>query len=155
MISGSSSVYPSKKLFDVEPFERLKTNLRSSSITSTSGASGPFNTLKQLSNKACALSSAKRISSTEAKGPPEDALAQTTPVVILFTAPGSKVKGPADCKNLRSAGSLPATSSVHPRGLSSIQSDSVISPSVPHPYGSVLPGNINLAGVEPPLPSSP
>ena len=45
-------MYCSKKLLDVEPLLKLNTNSLSSSITSTSGASGPFNTLKQLSNKA-------------------------------------------------------------------------------------------------------
>ena len=107
-------MYCSKKLLEVGPLLKLNTNSLSNSTTSKSGASGPLSTLKQLSNKACALSSAKRTNSTEAKGPPVVALAQTTPVVILFTAPGSNVNGPADCKNLLSAGSFPAVSSVQP-----------------------------------------
>ena len=68
------------------------------------------------------------------------ALAHTTPVVISFTAPGCKVKGPADCKNLLSAGVLPAVTSVH---------------SCPGKSGSDVPGNIKLqrSVVEPcPLP---
>ena len=52
-------------------------------------------------------------SPTEAVLPPALARAHTTPVVIVLTAPGSNVKGPADCKNLLSAGSFPAVISVH------------------------------------------
>ena len=80
----------------MDPFDRFNTSSLSSSMISTSGASGPFNTLKQLSNKAWALSSASRINSIDAKLSPEVALAHITPVVIRLTAPGSKVNGPAD-----------------------------------------------------------
>ena len=64
---------------------------------------------------------------------------------MVFTAPGSKVKGPADCKNLLSAGRFPAVTSVH---------------SCPGNIGSETPGNIKLqrSVVAPgpdPLPSPP
>ena len=65
-----------------------------------SGASGPSNTLKLLLNNACALSSNTFTNPTAAVLPPAEALAQITPVVIVLTAPGCRVNGPADCRNL-------------------------------------------------------
>ena len=105
-------------------------NSLSNSLISRSGASGPFNILKLLSNNACASLSYIFTNAIEAVCPPDLALAQTTPVVISLTAPGCKVKGPADCKNLLSAGIFPAVCSVHSVAKS----------------GSDVPGNIKLQG---------
>ena len=103
-----------------------------------SGACGPSNTLKQFSNNAWALSSACCSFCTEAKGSPLDALAQTTPTVILFTAPGFRIKGPADSTKRLSFGTLFEETSVH--GAWGF-------PFVPQPKGSVSPGNINWQGI--------
>ena len=54
----------------------------SSSRNLSSGASGPSRILKQDSKRFCALSSADFNNLIEAVGPPDEVLAQTTPVVI-------------------------------------------------------------------------
>ena len=63
---------------------RYKMSSFSNSWMATSGASGPETISKQLSNNACALSSAKRNSFTLSKGSPPVARAQTIPTVMLL-----------------------------------------------------------------------
>ena len=104
--------------------------------------------MKQLSNKAWALSSATFRSCIEAKLFPVDALAHTTPTVKSFTAPGSRVNGPADCKNLLSNGvfGVPpacALNSLHGTGVGG-------TPNVLQSTGSESPGNNKSAGMVPP-----
>src|SRR5690606_7334357 len=113
-----------------------------------SGASGPSAILKQLSNNAWALSSATFKFWMEAKLFPVAALAHTTPTVKSFTAPGSKVKGPADCKNLLSDSVLGvppacALNSLHEVGVAAC-------PNVLQFNGSESPGNNKSAGMVPP-----
>ena len=104
----------------------------------TSGACGPSRTLKQFSKSAWALSSARRSVSTDANGSPALERAQTTPTVMLLTAPGFSINGPADCTKRRSLGVLFAVCSVQLGcGL----------PLVPQPSGSVLPGNMKSQGM--------
>jgi len=52
--------------------------------------------LKQASNKACAFVSALFIAFTEENKSPSEPRPKTKPTVMLFTAPGFKIKGPAD-----------------------------------------------------------
>ena len=65
----------------------------SNSIQSTSGASGPSVISKQLSNKACATSSANNNGSILGFGCCTSGT-HTTPTINSFTAPGSNRKGP-------------------------------------------------------------
>ena len=71
-------------------------NFLSISRITNLGASGPSTTLKPLSNKPCAKSSAALIFLKLAVGHPETSAVQTTPIVISLLVPGSKTKGPEE-----------------------------------------------------------
>ena len=116
-----------------------------------SGASGPSNTLKLLLNNACALSSNTFTKPTAAVLPPADALAQITPVVIVFTAPGCKVNGPADCKNLLSAGIFHSDASDQTGIVIGLSRE----PPTPHPLGSESSGNMKSQTIVPSFPFPP
>ena len=116
-----------------------------------SGASGPSNTLKLLLNNACALSSNTFTNPTAAVLPPAEALAQITPVVIVLTAPGCRVNGPADCRNLLSAGMFPSDASDQIGIVIGLSRD----PPTPQPFGSESSGNIKSQTIVPSLPFPP